>query len=208
MKKIKSGLRTQKYKIDRRLGMNILGRAKSPFLTRPSMPGQHAASLSKRKLSDHGMKILECAKVRHLYGDIRQSTLKQVVKEALRLKINKSYTIIKLLETRLASVVYRTKWAMTPWAAKQLVSHKNILLNGKPVNIGSCKLKIGDKIALVEHMRQNPHVLNAIKNPERNIPEFLRVNEFETELISLPTTSNITLPVKINFEALLEFFTR
>ncbi len=124
-----------KYKINRRLGVNLWGRAKSPMAKRDYGPGQHGQR--RKKPSDFGVQLMAKQKLKGYYGNISEKQFKKYYEEAVRRKGDTSENLIELLERRLDTVIYRLKFAVTPFAARQFVSHGHLLVNGKRVNIAS-----------------------------------------------------------------------
>jgi small subunit ribosomal protein S4 len=118
-----------KYKINRRLGENLWGRAKSPVNKREYGPGQHGQR--RKKPTDFGVQLMAKQKLKFYYGNITERQFRKIYTEAIRKKGDTSENLIGLLERRLDAVVYRLKFAPTVFAARQLVSHGHVLLNGK-----------------------------------------------------------------------------
>src|SRR5690349_8503876 len=125
-----------KHKIDRRLGENIWGRPKSPLNARAYGPGQHGQR-RKGKTSDYGLQLRAKQKLKGYYGTMTEKAFKKLYQEASRIRGDTGEKLIGLLESRLASVIYRAKFVPTPFAARQFVSHGHVLVNGKRVTIPS-----------------------------------------------------------------------
>src|ERR1700761_8874611 len=142
-----------KYKIDRRMGQNIWGRPKSPVNRREYGPGQHGQR-RKGKLSDFGTQLKAKQKLKGYYANISERQFRAYYAEAIRMKGDSGDNLIGLLESRLDAVVYRAKFAATPFAARQLVNHGHVRVNGKRVNISSYLVKPGDLIELKESSKQ------------------------------------------------------
>ncbi|MBT5309821.1 MAG: 30S ribosomal protein S4, partial [Rhodospirillaceae bacterium] len=114
--------RTQsKYKINRRLGVNLWGRPKSPINARDSRPGQHGQR--RRKESDYGVQLMAKQKLKGYYGNITEKQFRRYYKEAVRRRGDTSENLIGILERRLDAVVYRMKLVPTVFAARQFVNH-------------------------------------------------------------------------------------
>ena len=124
-----------KYKINRRLGVNLWGRPKSPIDKRDYGPGQHGQR--RKKPTDFGMQLMAKQKLKGYYGNIGEKQFRKYYEEAVRRKGDTSENLIELLERRLDAVIYRMKFAITPFASRQFVSHGHVLVNGKRVNIPS-----------------------------------------------------------------------
>ena len=131
-----------KYKINRRLGVNLWGRSKSPLNRREYGPGQHGQR--RKKPSDYGTQLAAKQKLKGYYANIGERQFRRLYEEAVRRRGDTGENLIELLERRLDTVVYRMKLAPTPFAARQLINHGHVLVNGKRLNIGSAKLSDGD----------------------------------------------------------------
>src|SRR6202522_2274944 len=127
-----------KYKINRRLGVNLWGRPKSPINKREYGPGQHGQR--RKKPSDFGVQLMAKQKLKGYYGNIGEKQFRKLYDEAVRRRGDTSENLIELLERRLDAVVYRLKFAPTPFAARQIVNHGHIRVNGKRVNISSYQI--------------------------------------------------------------------
>ena len=121
-----------------------MGKAKSPFNRRPYGPGQHGPA-RKRKLSDFGVQLAANHKLKKYYGDITEKQFLKIYQEASRKRGDTSQILIELLERRLDAVVFRLKFAPTVFAARQLVSHGHVMVNGKVVDRKSYQIKDGMK---------------------------------------------------------------
>lgn len=141
-----------KYKISRRLGVNLWGRAKDPFNSRTYVPGQHGPSLA-RKTTDYGNQLKAKQRLKGYYN-MQEKAFRKIYDEASRRKGDTSEHIVGLLERQLVAVVYRANLAPTIFSARQLVSHKHITVNGKTVNIASYRVKEGDVIGVREKISQ------------------------------------------------------
>ena len=131
-----------KYKINRRLGVNLWGRPKSPVNKREYGPGQHGQR--RKKPSDFGVQLMAKQKLKGYYGNISEKQFRKYYDEAVRRKGDTSENLIELLERRLDAVIYRMKFAITPFASRQFVNHGHVTVNGKRVNIPSFLVKDGD----------------------------------------------------------------
>ena len=179
-----------KHKIDRRLGQNIWGRSKSPLNKRESRPGQHGERRAG-KLSDYGQQLRAKQKLKGYYGNIGERQFNSIYKEASRLKGSTSEQLIGLLERRLDAVVYRAKFVPTVFAARQIVSHGHITVNGRKVNVASFRCRVGDVIEMKEKSRQLTTVLEAIKSSEREVPDYIEVdhNKMTAKFNRIPVLS-------------------
>ena len=197
-----------KHKIDRRLGVNLWGRPKSPINIRENPPGEQGQR--RRKPSDYGLQLMAKQKLKGYYGNITEKQFRRYYKEATKRKGDTSENLVGILERRLDSVVYRMKFVPTVFAARQFVNHGHIRVNGKTVNIPSYVVKEEDVISVKEKSRQMPMVLLAMESPEREVPEYMAVdqNKLEGTFLSVPALSEIPYPVQMEPNLVIEFYSR
>ena len=199
-----------KYKIDRRLGCNLWGRPKSPFNKRNSRPGQHGAVGQRRKISDYGTQLFAKQKLRFYYGDLTERQFRNIYKKASNKKGDTSQILIELLERRLDAIVYRMKFVPTIFAARQLVNHGHVKVNGKRVNIPSYTVKDGDEISLKDQSKQINLIQESIVSQEREIPEYLEVDvkEFKGRFLRAPLIQDVPYPVTMEPNLVIEYYSR
>ena len=130
-----------KNRIARRFGANIFGKKRNPLAHKMNPPGIHGQK--RKKKSDYGVQLEEKQKLRACYGMLTQKTLVRYYREAVKNDGNTQDLFIQRIETRLDVVVYRLKFALTPFHAQQLVSHGHIFVDGKRVDIRSFQVKEG-----------------------------------------------------------------
>lgn len=197
-----------KYKIDRRLGVNLWGRAKSPVNNRSYGPGQHGQQRSKP--SDYGLQLRAKQKLKGYYGNISERQFRRLYQEAIRRRGDTSENLIELLERRLDAVVYRMKFVPTPFAARQLINHGHVAVNGKRVNIPSYQLKDGDQISLIGKIKENANVLGAIQSNERDVPEYMTVDhkKMEGTYVRGPKFVEVPYPVHMEPNLVIEYYSR
>ena len=198
-----------KHKIDRRLGENIWGRSKSPLNKRNSRPGQHGERRAG-KLSDYGQQLRAKQKLKGYYGSVTERQFNRVYAEAARLKGSTSEHLIGLLERRLDAVVYRAKFVPTVFAARQFVSHGHISVNGRRVTIPSYRCKVGDLVEVKEASRQLAMVLEGIKSPERDVPDYIEAdhNKMTAKLARVPALADVPYQVQMEPQLVVEFYSR
>ena len=199
-----------KYKIDRRLGVNLWGRPKSPFNRRNSKPGQHGVQGQRKKLSDYGNQLFAKQKLKFYYGDLTERQFRNIFKKASNIKGDTSEILIELLERRLDAIVYRMKFVPTIFAARQLVNHGHVKVNGRRVNIPSYSVKDGDEISLKDQSKEMNLVQEAIVSQEREIPEYLEVDqkEFKGRFLRAPLINDVPYPVPMEPNLVIEFYSR
>ena len=135
-----------KTRISRRYGVQIFGPSKS--LERKNYPpGMHGPKGSRRKLSDYAIALGEKQKLRYQYG-LLERQFRRIFQHALRKRGVTGETLLQLLETRLDNVIYRLGFANTRNAARQLVSHGHVQVNGHNVNVASYNVKAGDEVSI------------------------------------------------------------
>ena len=197
-----------KYKIDRRLGQNIWGRPKSPLNRRESRPGQHGER-RMQKLSDYGQQLKAKQKLKGYYGNINERQFHRIYVEAARLKGSTSEHVIGLLERRLDMVVYRAKFTPTIWAARQLVNHGHIRVNGVKCNIASRRVDVGDVIELGPKAQEMALVIEAQSLAERDVPDYV-VPDGNTKVTyaRVPKLDEVPYPVRMEPNLVIEFYSR
>jgi len=171
-------------------------------------PGQHGAA-RKGKMSDYAVQLREKQKVKRIYG-LLERQFRNYYKKASSKKGNTGESLLQLLETRLDNVVYRMGFAVTRPAARQLVSHKGILVNGKPVNLPSYQIKMGDQIQLTEKAQRQLRVEEALKvSGDMDLaPSWVEVDskKFSGVFKAVPERSD--LPSDINEALIVELYSK
>jgi len=198
-----------KHKIDRRLGVNLWGRAKSPVNNnRDYGPGQHGQR--RKKPTDFGIQLMAKQKLKGYYGSIGERQFRGLYQEASRRRGDTSENLIGLLERRLETVVYRAKFVPTVFAARQFVNHGHIKVNGKRVNIGSYQLKEGDVVEVRERSRDLALVLTAVQSNERDVPQYIDADhkKMSAKLVRVPQLTDVPYPVAMEPHLVVEFYSR
>ena len=197
-----------KHKIDRRLGVNLWGRAKSPLNNREYGPGQHGQR--RKKPTDFGIQLMAKQRLKGYYGSIGERQFRKLYAEAVRRKGDTSENLIGLLERRLETVVYRAKFVPTVFAARQFVNHGHIKVNGKRVNIGSYQLKEGDVVEVRDKARELAMVLGAVQSGERDVPEYIEADhkKMSATFVRVPQLTDIPYPVSMEPHLVVEFYSR
>jgi len=198
-----------KYKINRRLGANLWGRSKSPLnRNRDYGPGQHGQR--RKKPSDFGNQLMAKQRLKGYYGNIGERQFRRIYEEARRRRGDTGDNLIALLERRLDAVIYRMKFAPTPFAARQFINHGHIRVNGRRVNIASYRLKDGDTIELKEKSKQLAIVLEATKSTERDVPDYLEVDHdrMKGKFVRAPKLGDVPFPVPMDPNQVVEFYSR
>ena len=184
------------------------GRAKSPLNRREYGPGQHGQR--RKKPSDFGTQLAAKQKLKGYYANIGERQFRRLYEEAVRRKGDTGENLIELLERRLDAVVYRMKFAPTPFAARQLINHGHVLVNGKRVNIGSVQLRDGDTIELRQRAKDMALVLEATQSSERDVPDYLEIDHerMRGKFIRAPKLADVPYPVTMEPNLVVEFYSR
>jgi small subunit ribosomal protein S4 len=209
-------IKEAKCRICRRLGVKLFLRGekclspKCPMVKRPYPPGL-PGKRRKSPPSEYKKELIEKQKLKYWYG-LSERQLKKYVKEVLekRGKVEDvSALLIQNLEKRLDNVVYRLGFAVSRDQARQLVSHKFFLVNGKPVNIPSFSLKVGDVISL-KPQKLKKAIFKDLKErlKKHQVPSWLSLDpeKFEGKVISEPKVEEVAPPVEVS--AVFEFYSR
>ncbi|MDT0595328.1 30S ribosomal protein S4 [Glaciecola petra] len=169
-------------------------------------PGQHGAR--RGRLSDYGTQLREKQKVRRMYG-VLEKQFRNYYKEAARLKGNTGENLLQLLEQRLDNVVYRMGYASTRAEARQLVSHKAILVNGQVVNIPSFNVKAEDVVAVREKAKKQARIVAALELAEqREKPTWLEVDNSKMEGTFKRLPERTDLSAEINEQLIVELYSK
>ena len=199
---------SSKYKINRRLSVNLWGRPKSPFNIREYGPGQHGQR--RRKVSDYGTQLRAKQQLRGYYGNINEKQFRRIYAEAVLARGDTSEQLIGLLARRLDIVIYRMLFVPTVFAARQLISHGHVMVNGRRVNIPSYRLREGDAVEVRQKSKQHPVVLEAIQTPERDVPDYMEVDfeKLKGTFIRTPLLSDVPFPVQMEPNLVIEYYSR
>lgn len=200
--------KSAKYKLDRRLGLNLWGRPKSPVNLREYGPGEHGQR--RRKVSDYGVQLMAKQKLRGYYGDISEKQFRRTYEEAVKVRGDTSENLVGLLERRLDMVVYRMNFAPTIFSARQLVNHGHIEVNGSRVTIRSYRVREGDVIEVRSKSKQHPLVLESAQQPERDVPDYIEVDldKLKGTFLRQPQFADIPYPVQMEPNLVIEYYSR
>lgn len=192
------------HKQARRVGFSILENGKD-LAKRPYGPGQHG-NARKGKLSNYGEQLKEKQKVRFMYG-LNERQFRKTFDEASKMKGIHGENFLKLLESRLDNLVYRMGFATTRRAARQLVNHGHITVDGSKVDIPSYRVKVGSTIGLKENSKDHKAALAALEG-KLNRVEFVtfEANKNEGKFVRLPERNELNADV--NESLIVEFYNR
>ena len=193
-------------RISRRFGVPIFGPSK--YLERRNYgPGVHGPK-SRRKVTDYALGLLEKQKLRYYYG-LMERQFRNVYERALKRRGVTGETMLQILETRLDNVVYHLGFGTTRPAARQMVTHGHIKVNGRKVNIPSYALKVNDVIEAKEtNVARQMASRNLDLSTSRAVPDWLALNReaFKGTVVRIPTRDEIQ-PIA-NEQAVVEFYSR
>lgn len=192
-----------KDRLSRREGFDLFGKgAKLTRLTVP--PGVHGPR-GVRRMSQYGRQLREKQKVKRLYG-ILERQFKKYIHTALKSKGNTGEALLCLLEKRLDNVIYRLGFVPTRPAARQLVSHKNVLVDGKIVNIPSYQVKKGETISLSGRAIKIPYIKKLLEEKDFKVAAWLKRQAAVGKVTREPKREDITEP--ISEQDIVEFYSR
>jgi small subunit ribosomal protein S4 len=171
-------------------------------------PGMHGAGTRRPRVSDYGLQLREKQKLRRIYG-VLEKQFRNYYQEASRLKGSTGQNLLQLLEARLDNVVYRAGFGSTRAEARQLVSHKAIMVNGKIVNVASFMVSPSDVVSVREKSRKQARIVESMSLAEQiGFPDWIDVNHsaFEGTFKALPLRSE--LPPDINEQLVVELYSK
>ena len=192
------------YKQARRVGFSITETGKE-MARRPYGPGQHGNE-RKGKLSDYGTQLKEKQKVRFMYG-LNERQFRKTFEEAAKMKGIQGVNFLRLLESRLDNLAYRTGFATTRRGARQLVNHGHVTVNGKKVNIPSYRCKPGDIISLKEDDKNLKVVQESLAKVSKRV-EFINYDEGKLQATYVRYPERNELNADINEPLIVEFYNK
>jgi small subunit ribosomal protein S4 len=194
-------------KVSRRLGVAIAPKAEKFLERRPYAPGQHGQN-KKSKISEYAVQLREKQKMKYIYG-VLERQFRTYYAKASAMRGVTGDNLVKMLESRLDNVVYRSGFAVSRRAARQLVSHCHLLVNGKKTNIPSYQLRSGDVIEFRQKSKNMDAVRNALnKKPDSQIPQWIQVDKANLKAIfvNAPERSDVQEP--FNEQLVVELYSK
>ncbi|MBC8514783.1 30S ribosomal protein S4 [bacterium] len=202
-------IRPKKVRLCRQLGMNVVGTHQDPLGRRQNPPGQHGGNMFRhRKASDHKVRLLEKQRLRFLYN-LREKQFAKYVHQAKRGRGSSEENLIRLLETRLDTVVQKSGFARTQREARQLVVHGHFHVNGRRVDRPSYGVRTGDVVTLKPPSRKKTYfVEKATEVFGRSTPGWLVVNKekWSCSIHRDPTMEDVPLIAELNLGFIMEFY--
>lgn len=192
------------YKKARRVGFSILENGKE-LARKPFGPGIHGRD-RKRKVSEYGIQLTEKQKVKFMYG-MNEKQFRKLFEKASKMKGITGENFLKLLESRLDNLVYRLGFANTRRAARQLVNHGHIIVNGQKVDIPSYRVKVGSTIALKEQSKDLKVVKESLSKVLKRA-EFIKYNEKDNSGVYVRLPERSELNPEVNESLIVEFYNK
>lgn len=192
-----------RVRVLRALGADLPGLTRKTSARRPYRPGQHGQA--RRKVSDFGVRLAEKQKVRMNWG-LTERQLRNVVAEAMASPRATGDVLVELLERRLDSVVFRAGLARTIPAARQLVTHGHVTVNGRRVDIASFRVRTGDVIALAEGIASNVHVAAALQDQTVTVPGWLERRDTPVAVAVKGMPEPGAAPFELRTQLVIEFY--
>jgi len=195
-----------RVRISRRFGIPMFGPTK--YLERRNYPPGVHGPKSRRKLTDYGMGLVEKQKLRYYYG-LLERQFRGVYEKALKRRGVTGEQMLQILETRLDNVVYHLGFGTTRSAARQMVAHGHVTVNGRKVSIPSYALRVNDVVAVKDKNVSRQMATKALElSTSRAVPDWISLSkeEFKGTIMRIPTRDEIN-PIA-NEQAVVEFYSR
>lgn len=192
-----------RLKVIRALGTELPGLSRKSIKNRKNPPGQHGAK--NRRRSDYALRLIEKQKLRYNYG-ITEKQIQRLFREAKSSKEPTGDKLLELLERRLDNFVFRAGFAPSTVAARQLVRHRHVLLNGRAVNIPSIRINKDDVITLTDKGAKIPATAECLESPVLERPEWLSFDASQrTATVSRAPEAN-EVPFPIDVQHVVEYY--
>lgn len=197
-----------KKKVSRALSVNLWGKANDPFLKRNYRPGQHGTALKRD--TTYGNQLKAKQKLKKYYANMNETQFKNLFTKAKKEKGDTAQNFVGMLERRLDAVIYRANFVPTFYAARQVINHKHIMVNGKTVNIASYMVKPGDVISVREKSRKIPLIADSLARMDREVPVYMDLNaaDFSVKFNAVPKLEDIPYEVPMEINLIVEFYSR
>lgn len=196
-------------KLSRREGYALHPKAHKALVKRPGPPGQRGNYNGRQKNSQYSLQLREKQKVKRLYG-LLERQFSKMMEEASRTHGQSGTTLLEFLERRLDNVIYRSGFAPSRNAARQLATHGHFLLNGKRVDVPSIRLKAGDKLVLRDPSKKNEYFkqIDELSPAPGNLPGWIKVSrkQFSIEVTGAPSRDNAEPDIKE--QLIVEYYSR
>ena len=192
------------HRLCRREGVRMCNAKKCPLDRKGAQPpGQHGRKFGGR-ISDYGIQLREKQKVKRIYG-VLEKQFRRYYSEALKDEANTGLLLLQSLESRLDNLVFRSQLAPTRRAARQLVNHGNVIIDGDKINIPSYRVTPGQTITLKPKALKIPYVIESLESDEK-LPSWIKRKAAVAKLDRLPDRDD--LDSEINEQLIIEFYSR
>jgi small subunit ribosomal protein S4 len=205
-----SRYRGPKDRLSRRFGINLFSAKKNPLDKKGYAPGQHGQN-RRRKQSEHGLHLMEKQKFRAFYGMISEKQFRRIFARARGMRAGVTGEVfVGLLECRLDTMAVRMNFAPNIWAARQIVTHGHILVNGKRCNIASARVMPGDVVSVRPKSRKIKVIFDQFMGRKNTPPSYVELDEkdFSATLLHFPEYHEVTFPGEFNVQAVVEYYSR
>ena len=190
----------------RAVGMELPGLSRKSIERKPNPPGMREGQFKKKK-SEFGTQLLEKQKLRFNYG-VTEKYMRRSIKEAFRSREHSGHKLLELLESRLDNIVFRAGFAPTIPAARQLVGHNHILVDGKRVNVASYRVKAGQTITVTEKASKLPLIVGTLEQPSLARPAWLSFDQDAGSAQMITTPDRDSFPFPIEEALIVEYYAR
>ncbi|MEM6961262.1 MAG: 30S ribosomal protein S4 [Myxococcota bacterium] len=178
-----------------------------PWDRRPYPPGQHGQGQRRRKESDYKLQLVEKQKLRFNYG-VSEKQLRRLYAEAMRSKANTGLELLAYLESRFDNVVFRAGFSRSIPAARQLINHGHLLLNGKKADIASIRIKAGDEISFRERSSKLDIVTEALERIALQRPAWLECDDESRTVKVVKAPDHESVPFDIEVQRVIEYYSQ
>ncbi|RJQ65888.1 MAG: 30S ribosomal protein S4 [Desulfobacteraceae bacterium] len=195
-------------KLSRRLGIDLTPKARKIMAEKPYPPGEHGPAQKRRaKVSDYKLQLMEKQRLRAQYG-LEERQMGNYVRKAIQQHGNPADNLVRLLESRLDAIVYRAGFARTVEAARQYVSHRHIMVDGRWVNLPSQQIRLGQTVSVKEKSRALPVFISAKEEMVAQPPGYLQRNAEDMSVQMLYTPNRAEVPVSCEMLLVIEYYSR
>ena len=193
-------------KKSRRLGIPLSDKAARIMEKRPNPPGQHGSRMT-RKMSDYGRHLLEKHRFRYTFG-LLEKQFRNYVFKAMSISGVAGENLLQMLETRLDNLIYRAGFSNTIRQARQLVTHKHIIIEGKCINVPSFQVKPGMKIQVSEDMQNNVQIREAVGGSSNKTVPYLDILRPDLSIVLKEVPSREMIPVNLDENMVIEYYSK
>ena len=194
-----------RLKVMRALGVDLPGLSSKTIEKRPHPPGQHGAQKASHRKTEFGLQLMEKQKLRYHYG-LRETQLRRIVIAAKKMRGATGGNIIELLERRLDNLVFRAGFAPTLPAARQLITHGHIALNGRRATIPSIRVRIGQSFGPTDKGKAIPIIRESLEHPPLERPEWIAFESASTLSRLSRAPDHDAAPFPIDLQRVVEYY--